>query len=643
MCGLTGFYSVNPTLSKVEQNVIGKKMAETITHRGPDNGGIWQEPELGLLLAHRRLSILDLTSEGHQPMSSHSNRYVITYNGEIYNHLEIRAQLEHTGHRFNGRSDTETLLSAIEHWGINRALQKINGMFAFVLWDKNERTLHFVRDRLGKKPLYIGWAGKGQKSSLIFASELKALRAHPDFAANINPSAMEQYSRFGFIQSPETIYRNIWQLPPAARLSLHLNELSSGEDLRPKFQPYWNAAEQADIAKTSPVQKSEELIIDDFENHLKRAVRERMISDVPLGAFLSGGIDSSLITAIMQNISLDPVKTYSIGFEQDGYNEAEHAKTIAKHLGTEHQEHYCSAADAKDVIPLLANMYDEPFSDQSAIPTHLLSLMTKSDVTVALSGDGGDELMGGYTRHIQSSSLKKAQAYSPYFLRRLISMGIETIPANQLEKLNSKNPNFAKHLRKIAAILSTKSDEGFYQKMLENHDGSLLKSDTYNGLELSDTQSLSFTEQIILWDTLFYLPNSVLTKVDRASMACALEVRAPLLDYKLFEYSWSLPLSMKIRGNDGKYILKKTLERHVPKELFDRPKQGFNIPLNHWLKNDLKDWAEDLLNQDSLKSHDLYNEIRVQEEWSNFKSGKTENTSLIWSILMFQAWYKHWM
>ena len=643
MCGLTGFFALNNTRSRSEISVIGRKMTKSLSHRGPDSGDQWQDPDLPLLLGHRRLSILDLTSEGAQPMESESRRYIIIYNGEIYNHLQLRFQLEDEGANFRGRSDTETILAAIEIWGLNQALQKISGMFAFALWDRRDRALHFARDRLGKKPLYFGWAGGGKNTSLIFASELKALHEHPDFKPEINQQTLSLFLRYGFVPAPNCIYKNIWQLPPAYRLSLSLNDLKPLQSLTGEMQTYWAALEVNKIARNHQSQKPENRIIDDFEKALSESVKRRLISDVPLGAFLSGGIDSSTVTALMQSLSPRPVKTFTIAFEQKEYNEADHARAIAHHLGTEHQEHLCTPHDALDVIPDLPDIYDEPFADQSAIPTYLVSKFTRKEVTVALSGDGGDELLGGYTRHVSGPKIAKINNILPGFMRTPMAKTITCIPPERWQALKPYKPLFGQHMHKLAAALASNNEAALYTSLLSQWQKPPTAEKNVSPHELPPLEAMRDAERLMLWDMLTYLPGDILTKVDRASMAVSLEARAPLLDYRLFEYVWSLPLSMKIRNGRGKYLLRQVLRRHIPDELFNRPKQGFNIPVDAWLRGPLRDWAEDLLDEKALDHHGLLDKKTIRYAWAKHLKGQGHHTGALWTVLMFQAWYKRWM
>ncbi len=643
MCGFTGFYSLKNSRTRAEMHVVGKRMTQSLVHRGPDSGDIWQDPDCPLLLGHRRLAILDLSPEGHQPMTSPSGRYVIVFNGEIYNHLEIRDALVDSDVIFRGRSDTETLLAAIDHWGLNLTLQKLRGMFAFALWDRKERTLDFVRDRFGKKPLYIGWAGK----NLVFGSELKALRQHPDFNASIDKQAMALYLRYSCVPAPHSIYEQIWQIPPGHRLRFVANQMDANINLRVLMHPYWSAKDVVKDAKTHAVEGNEDAIVDGFEELLSRSIKDRMISDVPLGAFLSGGIDSSCVVALMQKISDTPVHSFTIGFEDAAYNEAEYAAKIAAHLGTKHHEHICTSQDARDIIPALPDMYDEPFADQSAIPTYLVSKFAREHVSVALSGDGGDEMLGGYSRHMSGPKIYGLMRPLPSFVRGFLAKSITRVSVDQWQALRKNKPLFGRHMHKAASILSLDAREDIYTRLTSAWEGELptrqFADSRFGGDALPLLSGLSFAEQIMLWDTLSYLPNDILTKVDRASMAVSLEARAPLLDTRICDYVWRLPMEYKIRHGKGKWLLREVLKRHLPAALFERPKQGFNIPTGEWIKGPLKDWAEDLLDPQAMKTQGLLDATQIRRVWDEHLKGQGNHSEALWGVLMFQAWHQRWM
>ena len=627
MCGFTGFYALKSDRSRDEDFDIVKRMSDAITHRGPDHGDVWQDPDVALSLGHRRLSILDLSEHGHQPMASKTDRYMIVFNGEIYNHLELRKQ-HCPDYAFKGHSDTETILALVEAIGFEATLEAINGMFAFVLWDRKERMLHFARDRFGKKPLYLGWAG----DAFIFGSELKALRVHPDFKAEINREALALFTQYNCVPAPHSIYHNIWQLKPGCALSISLEGLSKDSDFITAMKPFWSAT---DIVESRSINNdSYGDIVDQFEDLLKACVKDRMLSDVPLGAFLSGGIDSSAVVALMQAQSEQPVHTYTIGFEEVGFNEADHARAVAAHLGTDHHEHMCSAKDTLDIIEKLPEMYDEPFADQSTIPTFLVSQFARQDVTVALSGDGGDEMLGGYSRHISTPKI----AALPSFLK----YGSDAIPSSLLKTLFPTKPLLAKHLQKTSRLLSAQNYQEMYHVLLGNWENTPVLSHADTRLDIKDSD-LDLSEQLMLWDTLNYLPNDILTKVDRASMAVSLEARAPLLDRRIFEFVWQLPTDCKIRSGQGKRLLRDVLARHVPRDFFERPKKGFNIPIGGWLRGELRDWAEDLLDESTLKEQGYYDAQQIRNIWDQHLDGQGHHDEQLWAVLMFQAWHRRWM
>ncbi len=621
-------------------------MNRALAHRGPDANDVWQDPEIPVVLAQGRLAIIDLSEKGLQPMPSHSGRYVIVYNGEIYNYRELMADLKTRGHKFEGASDTEVLLTAIEDYGFEGALQKINGMFAFALWDRKEKILHFARDRFGKKPLYIGWAGK----SLVFGSELKALHANPDFKSELDRNVLSLYMRFGYVCAPYAIFKNVWQLLPGGRLSLHLETMNAGEDLAKRMQLYWSLPDAVNKARANPVMGSEEDIIRDFEEMLSKATAQRMISDVPLGAFLSGGIDSSTITALMQKHSARPVKTFSIGFEEEGWDESSAAAKVAAHLGTDHESFVVTSQAALDVIPQLPDMFDEPFADASQIPTYLLSKLTKKHVTVALTGDGGDEILGGYQRHTHIPALWNKISWMPTAVRRSMGNFALRVPQQAYDRLTSY-PQFGRRVHRMAQAVSQSDEKNLYAAMLQvwpEQEGVVLGA-TAPLIPLDDPamwpEGLSLPEKMIYADTLSYRPNDLMVKTDRAAMAVALEARAPLMDYELCEYSWRLPMDMKIRGLEGKWLLRRILEKHVPKALFDRPKTGFGVPLHQWLRGPLKAWGDDLLNIDALKKQNILNAELVAGRWQDFQTGRGGNANAtdLWTALMFQSWHNKWM
>lgn len=644
MCGITGFFETRQKRDRSAIGVVGKAMNAALAKRGPDDEGGWQDPDLPLFLGHRRLSIIDLSADGHQPMESASGRYMLTYNGEIYNFQELTAALTALGSTFRGRSDTEVMLAAFEQWGVNQALQKLNGMFAFALWDRQAGQLHLIRDRMGKKPLYVGWAG----SSLVFGSELKALRAHPDFAPQVSRNALALYMRYACVPAPHAIYEKVWQLPAGCRMTIDLASLQPGGDLSALIEPYWHHPRIVEEARQRRGNPGDGEAVAEFEKLLADAVRARMVSDVPLGAFLSGGIDSSTVVALMQQQAAAPVKTFCIGFQEQGFDEAAYARKIARHLGTDHHELYLTPQDALDVIPLLPEIYDEPFADVSQIPTYMVSRFARRQVTVALSGDGGDEMLGGYLRHYTAPELWKRVGWLPPAARRAIAARLTALGAERWNRLVRVQPQFGERLHKIAELLPLEGPEEIYRHLVSQwpDPASLVQGGTEPPVPLLDSawqpKGLSFAERMMYGDALSYLPNDVLTKVDRASMAVSLEARAPLLDQRVFEYAWSLPLKMKIREGQGKWLLRQVLSRYVPAALFERPKQGFTVPVGEWLRGPLKDWAEEMLAEKRLAGEGYLNAPLVRGVWEEHLRGRGRHAHKLWTVLMFQSWLERW-
>lgn len=645
MCGIAGVYHADPSVPRDTRMAWARAMTTAIAHRGPDADGLWADDESGLVLGHRRLSIIDLSPDGAQPMLSASGRYVIVFNGEIYNFLALRRTLQDEGAVFRGRSDTEVMLAAFDLWGVGRTLQKINGMFAFALWDRQYRRLHLVRDRLGKKPLYVGWAGQ----SLVFGSELKALSAHPHFDRVINRDVAALYMRFGNVPAPHSIFKNVWQLLPGTAMTLDCTALTVGEDLLRHAAPYWSMDRVVADSREHPLPpQSDGALVDQFESLLLDCVRDRMISDVPIGAFLSGGIDSSAVVALMQSSAATPVKTFSIGFTEHGYNEANDARAVAEHLGTDHHEMIVTAADALDVIPRLPFMYDEPFADSSQIPTFLVSKFARDHVTVALSGDGGDEMLGGYTRHQALPKLWSRYGGLPSGMRRMMAGAIHALPVERWNRLARGYPQFGDRLYKIADILPCDSIESAYIRVMSawNDPSLVVPGASPLPIPLTDPSmqvaGLGFAERMMFGDALSYLPNDILVKVDRASMAVGLEARAPLLDRRVFEYCWRLGLNDRIRKGQGKWLLRQVLARHVPPALFDRPKQGFAVPIGDWLRGPLRDWAADLLDPSILAADAMLDPAPITTLWQDHCAGRGNHASRLWTVLMFQAWRRQW-
>ncbi len=643
MCGITGLYSFDPRPDRVQLHGVARDMSDALRMRGPDSDGLWQDPDALLVLGHRRLSIIDLSPAGHQPMESASGRYMLTYNGEIYNFKEIKAALKLQ--EFRGGSDTEILLAAIEEWGLAKTLDQINGMFAFALWDRKLRSLTLARDRFGKKPLYVGWAG----SSFVFASELKAICAHPDFRRDVDRGALTSYMRFGYVPAPMCIYDQMWQVQPGMMMRLDFAMMHAGQDLQDMMSPYWSAKDALETARDNLIEVDDLGVIKEFEGILSDCVKDRMMSDVPLGAFLSGGIDSSTIVALMQKNADRPIKTYSIGFNEAGYNEAEHANEVATHLGTDHHEMMFGAKEALDVVPSLAQIFDEPFADASALPTYMVSKFASESVTVALSGDGGDEMLGGYNRHISAPKAWRIIQSIPPRLRNAAAAIICALPPHMWDKMRANRPQFGAHMHKFARSFDKACEGDMYLGLVSMFDKpkSIVMDGREDMIPLVDPDfqinGLSFAEDMMYWDALSYLNGDILTKVDRATMATSLEARAPLLDRRIYDYVWRLPIEMKIRDKQGKWLLRQVLENHVPRAMFDRPKQGFSVPVAQWLRGDLKDWAEDLLDEGKMRTQGLLDYKYVREMWDAHQKGQGAHANQLWTILMFQAWHKEWV
>lgn len=644
MCGITGFLSRHN--GNTEHAACVERMTRTLSHRGPDDAGVWVDLQAGIALGHTRLSIVDLSPTGHQPMVSHCGRYVIVYNGEAYNFAELRKELEQKGRAFRGHSDTEVVLEACAQWGVERAVKQLIGMFAFALWDRQERILTLVRDRLGIKPLYWGHFGH----LALFGSELKALRAHPGWQPTINRNALTLYLRHNYIPAPYTIYQNVFKLPPGTILTLALEKQSA--ETSPIV--YWSAMEIAAAGVAEPFGDSTEEAIAQLENVLSDAVRLRMIADVPLGAFLSGGVDSSLVVALMQAQSARPVRTFTIGFHEAAYNEAADAKAVAQHLGTEHTELYATPEEAMAVIPQLPTLYDEPFADASQIPTFLVSQLARQHVTVSLSGDGGDELFTGYDRYFWAQTLWRRVGWTPIRLQRLTAKALTVLSPQMWDSLfQFLDPVLAEGLRqrrrgeklhKLAELLPVALPESIYLTLMSHWKdpaAMVLDADEPSTAFTNWHQWVrlpKFTQRMMLLDLITYLPDDILTKVDRASMGVSLEARVPLLDHRVVAFAWRLPLSMKLRHGQGKWLLRQVLYRYVPKELIERPKMGFGVPIDAWLRGPLRDWAEALLDEKRLREEGFFSPEPIRLKWVEHLSGRRNWQYQLWSVLMFQAW-----
>lgn len=655
MCGFVGFLTAGQWAR--DEAVLGllERMAGTITHRGPDSAGYWHDAAGGIALGHRRLAIVELSPAGAQPMQSACGRYVMAFNGEIYNHLDLRKQLgdsalpegEGVSTLWRGHSDTETLLAGFGAWGIRATLERSIGMFAIAVWDKKERILTLARDRLGEKPLYYGWQGQGSDACLLFGSDLDALKAHPAFTADINRNALALYMRHNAIAAPHSIYRGIYKLQPGCLLTVSLAQRE------PKIEPYWSLAHVAERGVATPFVGTEAEAVDALEVLLKDAVRQQMMADVPLGAFLSGGIDSSTVVALMQAQSQRPVKTFTIGFNEEGYNEAVHAKAVAQHLGTDHTELYVTPQQALDVIPKLPRLYSEPFSDSSQIPTFLVSQLARQQVTVSLSGDAGDELFAGYNRYVLTRNLWNKLGRLPQPLRRLGATGIQALspqawnallkPVQPLLSGALRHANMGDKLHKGAELLNASSVDELYLGLLTHweSDGLVLgATEPFTPLRGSPLSlpGLDEVQRMMALDAITYLPDDILVKVDRAAMGVSLETRVPFLDHRVVEFAWQLPLHLKLHSGVSKWALRQVLYRHVPQALVERPKMGFGVPIDSWLRGPLRDWAEDLLSESRLCQQGYLNPRPIRQKWAEHLSGKRNWQHHLWDVLMFQAW-----
>ncbi|TXH79734.1 asparagine synthase (glutamine-hydrolyzing) [Thauera aminoaromatica] len=645
MCGFAGFWGYSGFLA-VNAQETATRMGNAILHRGPDNAGIWCDDAVQIALVHRRLSILDLSPAGHQPMVSHAGRYVISFNGEIYNHMALRQELECrliSQHGWNGHSDTETLLAGFDAWGIEKTLNHAVGMFALAVWDRKTRELTLARDRLGEKPLYYGWQGQGSQKAFLFGSELSSLRCHPSFRAAINRDALALFMRHSCVGGVNSIYSGIHKLAPG-----HLLTLSTASS-EPVLKEWWSAAKVAERGVTQPFQGSAEEAVSSLEILLRNAIGQQMVADVPLGAFLSGGIDSSTVVALMQIEAARPVKTFSIGFYEADYNEAVHAKAVALHLGTDHTELYVTPEKALSAIPYLPTLYSEPFADSSQIPTFLVSQLAKKYVTVSLSGDAGDELFCGYTRYQMTSNWWSKLSRLPRHLRQLIGVIVTAIPPTVFNQMSAflRMARAGEKLHKGAALLSNQSVTDLYRGMVSHWSDSknvVLGSNEPSSLStdsLPRLDRLSDVEYMMLLDMLSYLPDDILTKVDRAAMGVSLETRVPFLDHRVVEFAWSIPIQYKLRQGVTKWPLRQILYRHVPQALIDRPKMGFGVPIDKWLRGPLREWAESLLSETRLRNEGFFQPDLIRRKWNEHLSGRRNWQDDLWNTLMFQAWLEH--
>lgn len=645
MCGFAGFIDDRPVVPAAEWPALLTSIGSQLRHRGPDDSGQWMEIESGVGFSFRRLSIIDLSPLGHQPMHSADGRYVLMFNGEIYNFERLRDELAARGHPFRGRSDTEVMLAAFVEWGVPEATSRFNGMFAFALWDRAERSLYLGRDRVGEKPLYYGWSG----GVLLFGSELKALRIHPAFTGQVDPAALDLFLRFGYVPSPHSIYKGVHKVAPATIVRFRAGQQSRS----PEVIRYWSSEEVARRGETDPFTGSVDQALDQLEELLIDSVRLRMIADVPLGAFLSGGIDSSLVVSLMRRAGSDRIRTFSIGFREDEFDESKYAAEVARHLGTEHTEAIVSPADAMSVIPLLPRIYDEPFADSSQIPTYLVARLARSSVTVSLSGDGGDELFGGYNRYVWGLNRWRSTRMMPGFLLRGIAGAVEK---RSIEQWNRWLQPFARVLpgghsspgekvHKLATLLRAEKPEQMYAMLMTFWRGGSPAIVPPGANELPTVFSSpagAFLSQLgnrmMYLDLLSYLPDDILVKVDRATMAVSLEARVPLLDHRVVEFAARIPLRWKIRRSRGKWLLRRLLDRYVPRPLVDRPKMGFGVPIERWLRGPLRPWVEALIDESRLRNEGFLDPSVVRAAWREYLAGRGMWHAELWNVLMFQAW-----
>jgi len=655
MCGIAGI------LGDLDREVFNKSviaMTNVLNHRGPDDDGIWVNATDKVALGHRRLSIMDLSLAGHQPMKSPCGRFNVVFNGEIYNHLNLREVLNSQNKEYSwlGHSDTETLVAAFSQWGVEKTLNRLKGMFVIAVWDAQEKKLILIRDRFGEKPLYYGWSN----GVFLFGSELKALRKYKEFNNQVDRSVLSLYMQNMCVPNPYSIFKNVYKLEPGCILKIDITALNQPPKEAP-FAPFksrglsitqWYTLDKVARSAQKDLIKDESEAVELLEEVLLKSVKSQLITDVPLGAFLSGGVDSSVIVSLMQKESMNPVKTFTIGFEESAFNEAVYAKDVAKHLGTDHQELYVTANDAISVIPNLSNLYDEPFADSSQIPTHLVSKLARQDVTVSLSGDAGDELFGGYNRYVWGSRIWNKVKWIPPKFRGFLGGAIQRVPISawdevgvflpskyKVSSMGDKAYRMAHRLKMVKSLddmYRSLVTEGYKEKDIVINDGSTLKTKLDNCNIVSGIKESE--QRMMLWDSLTYLPDDILTKVDRAAMGVSLETRIPFLDNEVVELAWRLPLDMKIKNGQGKWPVRQVLYKYVPKELIERPKAGFAVPVGQWLRGPLREWAIELLNTERIQREGYFNPELVQKLWQQHLSEQYDWTPRLWAILMFQAW-----
>jgi asparagine synthase (glutamine-hydrolysing) len=649
VCGIAGILDPAASTSADRLGALASTMASSLQHRGPDDGGLWVDADAGVAFGHRRLAIIDLGPGGAQPMVSSGGRWVTAYNGEIYNHLDVRHRLERAGIRFRGTSDTEVLVAAVERWGVDDALDACEGMFAAALWDRRDRDLHLVRDRFGEKPLYYGWVG----SVFAFGSELKALCALPGFGAELDRGAVTSYLRHNCVPAPETIWRGIRKLRPGHLVTLHAPTKAE----LPVQRCYWSAAEAVTQARQRTVTGSDSEITDQVEDALSDAVAARMAADVPVGAFLSGGIDSSTVVALMQRHASRPVRTFTVGFADRAFDESSEAAAVAAHLGTDHTAVRVGDVEAIDVIPALADIWDEPFADVSQIPTYLVSRVARQDVTVSLSGDGGDELFAGYNRHAWLEKVWRSAAVMPAGARRSAGAALGRLPPAVIERAADAARLFSggRHVRnpstkvtKLGRVLTASDPEDAYRALTTHWDDAtslVLGNDqetNAHALRTSPVSDGGITEQLLWSDLVGYLPDDILAKVDRAAMAVSLETRVPFLDRGILDLAWRLPLDAKLRGGQTKWVLRQVLERHVPASLVERPKTGFGLPIGSWLRGALAPWAEHLLDERRLRDQGLLDPVPIRRAWDLHRTGRRDLGYELWDVLVLESWIDRW-
>ena len=637
MCGLAGYLGGRPIQEGQAQSLL-QTMARAIAYRGPDSSGYWCNTDQQIGLGHRRLAIVDLSQAGHQPMFSPSRRYVLAFNGEIYNHLDLRREVELLSTAsWRGQSDTETLLAGFDVWGIEATVRRAVGMFAFAVWDTACNVLTLARDRIGEKPLYYGWQG----DTFLFGSELKALKPHPAFRGEVDRNVLCLFLRYNYVPSPYAIYQGIAKLEPGCLLTVSM------QNREPSIASYWSWSKLVNSSANRPQVATEKEAVDGLELVLKDAIGQQMVADVPLGAFLSGGVDSSTVVALMQAQSSQPIKTFTIGFSEANYSEAVYAKAIARHLGTVHTELYVTPEQALNVVPRLGCIYDEPFADSSQIPTLLVAQLARQQVTVSLSGDAGDELFCGYNRYKFAANYWKAASSIPKRLRGVLANGIAAVSPQTWDYYARFLPltNPGDKLHKGAAAIRSQNIAELYLGLVSSwsHPEAIViggEEPTGSGYinQRSDFEGLDEIHQMMALDTLTYLPDDILAKIDRAAMHVSLESRVPFLDHRVVEYAWQLPLKYKLRGQTTKWALREVLHKYVPPKLLDRPKMGFGVPIDIWLRGPLRNWAEGLLAEQRLRIEGYFNPAPIRKKWLEHLSGKRNWSSQLWAVLMFQTW-----